>query len=157
MKRKYTPLDPPPLADGLYLMRVFVPLRGGHYHHSWELTRVVAGTVHYVGSDRHYRLDAPVLRHARWYGPIQPHVSEAPTTSLAHDDGRGGQRRRNRRGETLAAEDQAQPDKVFAVAWRITAAFVEVSDDLRAMYADSPDKLEEVIRRVAGLVASVSR
>jgi hypothetical protein len=157
VKRKYRPPQPPPLADGLYLLRVFVPLRGGHYHHSWELTRVVAGTVHYVGSDRHYRVDAPVLRHARWYGPIQPHVSEAPTSSLARDDGGGRQRRRNRRYETLAAEEQTQPDKVLTVAWRITAAFVEVSDDLRAMYADSPDKLEEVIRQVAGLVASVRR
>jgi hypothetical protein len=41
---------------------------------------------------------------------------------------------------------------VKVLAESIANAFTETSDDLRALDAEAPEKLEEVVQRVAGLL-----
>jgi hypothetical protein len=45
---------------------------------------------------------------------------------------------------------------LLALARKITTAFVGSSDDLRGRYAEAPDKLEEVIQRVAVLIRAAT-
>jgi hypothetical protein len=143
-KRQRSRTATPP--DGFRWFRNWIALKTGGYHYEWRIARLVAGQVEVYGPVLTLDADDRYLHRVIWGPAIIPPSVEG-TEELALSLVQGRHRSRPHRQD---ASDV--PEKFLAVARRITAAFVETSDDLRTLYANSPERLEEVIRRVAVLI-----
>ncbi len=152
MRKKRQPSHrPPALADGWWWYRNFIPLRGGAHNYEWRIARVEGGKVKPFGMTAFLEPDHRYLRHALWHGPIEPPPLDPPAeAALALD--RTGRRPKQAEERGDGSNEGPESEKLLAVARRITTAFVETSGDLRAVYAEAPDKLEEVIQQVATLI-----
>lgn len=78
MRKKRKQVDQPVVPEGWVWVRLFVKLRGGHYHHEWEIARVVDGKVQLWGFQSSIPITAPILQNALWRGPVQPPPLEEP-------------------------------------------------------------------------------
>lgn len=138
----------PVLADRTFLwFRNWIALKRGGYHYEWRIARIVDDQVEVYGSVLTLDADNAYLHRAIWGPTISPppvEGTEELALSRAPDQRHRSQPHRQNAGEV--------PEKLLAVARQITMAFVASSDDLGAMYATAPEKLEEVIQRVAGLI-----
>jgi hypothetical protein len=137
-------------AEGFVWFKNFIRLRGGGYHFEWRIARVLDGQVEVYGPVLTLDPDDRYLHRAIWGPAISPPPTEDVAAALSLVPGRNRQQRKLREG------DGPVPEKLLAVARRITLAFVGSSDDLRSLYADAPHKLEEVIQRVAGLIQAAT-
>ena len=62
MSKKRQQAEPTIRPDGWYWLRLFIPLRGGHYHREWEIVRVEGVRVQLFRSNCTIPLTAPVLQ-----------------------------------------------------------------------------------------------
>lgn len=153
MNKKPRQVVQPARPDGWYWIRLFVPLRGGHYHHSWEIARVEGGRVQLWESDCTIPITAPVLMNARWSGPIDPPLDEPPRTVLALEKAGNRQKRKNQRQEAPTSFTDAEKVavKIRFLAAELVDVFVK-TPDLRGLFLRHPEWRKEVVDRLAGLL-----
>lgn len=158
MRKKKQNGEQPILQDGWFWVKLFVPLKGGHYHHSWEPARVEAGKVRLFRSGTPVPLDAPILKNALWSGPIQqPPLDDEHRTALALE-----QAADRRKSDTWRlrpkGEDEIEPGPVaLAVADTIMEAFVSTVDSLRNYYRENAEHRIELVERMASLIEQALR
>jgi hypothetical protein len=153
--KKRQQAEQPARTDGWYWLRLFVPLRGGHYNREWEIVRVESGRVQLFGSDCLLPFAAPVLHNALWHGPIEPPPLDNPSTALALQQAGNRQKRTNRSREEPTGFTEAEKTavKIEVLAEGLVDVFVQSSKDLRAIYQQRhPEWRKEVVDRLAVLL-----
>jgi hypothetical protein len=104
-----------------------------------------------MGSRNALPLDAPVLEHAFWSGPIEPPpLAETTNTALATGQPRDRHKRINRR--PVAAEGSRNWAKAKVVAEGIVDAFLNTVDSLSVYYAEHPGHRAGLVEKIAAVI-----
>jgi hypothetical protein len=152
MKRKKSPqmVGRSDIPEGWWWTRIFIPLRGGHYHYEWLPAFVQQSRVQLWGSSTTIPLTAPVLWNALWSGPIEPPpLDDPPRTALALERGRNRQNRQHRSQEGVdLTDEERRAMRIRLLAGDITELLFEAGKEVR----EGKIRLGELVDRVEGLL-----
>jgi hypothetical protein len=138
------------IPEGWWWVRLFVALRGGHWHFEWLPVHVEHSRVQLWGSSTTIPLTAPVLWNALWVGPIEPPpLDNPPRTALALRESRTPQNRQNRSQEEADFTDaERHAMRIRMLAGDITELLFEAGKEVR----QGKIRLAELVDRVEGLL-----
>lgn len=158
MTRRRRKAERPIMVDGWFWVRLFIPLRRGHYNYEWSVVRMVGGKVQLFGSGEPIPFDAPVLNNALWRGPLSPPSLDESGVVQSLEKVERSHIRKMWHSEGAAIQCESEPGPMArAVADGIVEAFIQTVEPLKRYYREHVNERIELVEKIAGLVQRAIR